>query len=123
MLDALQADEARLALGVLGARLDRDLQSLLIFLVGVILFRVAAAVYFFADLLVPAAPVVVLAGGVAISRFAPHTSRRVVGQWGGAGGAINEEHRFFEVAIGGACGGRVVLRSAARATTTDKNGF
>ena len=44
------------------ARLDRDRDGLLVFFVGVILFRVAAAVYFLADLLVAAAPVVVLAG-------------------------------------------------------------
>ena len=36
------------------ARLDRDRDGLLVFFVGVILFRVAAAVYFLADLLVAA---------------------------------------------------------------------
>jgi hypothetical protein len=39
-----------------------------------------------------AAAVVVLAGQIAISRFAPHASRRVLGQWGGAGGAICDHH-------------------------------
>ena len=40
-----------------------------------------------------AAPVVMLASGITISRVAPHASRRVEGQWGGAGGAsIEEEH-------------------------------
>ena len=57
-----------------------------------VLFRVAAAVYFLADLLVPAAPVVVLACRVAISGLAPHASRGVVGQWRGAGGAVCENH-------------------------------
>ena len=58
-----------------------------------VFFRVAAAVDFLADLLVAAAPVVVLASRVAISGFAPHTTRLVVvGQWGGAGGAGCEEH-------------------------------
>jgi len=57
-----------------------------------VLFRVAAAVHFLADLLVPTAPVVVLAGGVAVSRLAPHTPRGVVGQWRGAGGAIGKDH-------------------------------
>ena len=47
---------------------------------------------FFTDLLVPAAPVVVLAGRIAVSRFAPHASRRVVGQWRGACGAVCEDH-------------------------------
>ena len=72
--------------------LDRDRDGLLVFFVGVVSFRVAAAVYFLADLLVAAAPVVMLASGITISRVAPHASRRVVGQWGGAGSAINEDH-------------------------------
>jgi len=43
---------------VFGASLDRDRDGLLIFFVGVILFCASAAVYFLADLLVAAAPVV-----------------------------------------------------------------
>ena len=39
-----------------------------------------------------AAPVVMLASLVAVSCVAPYASRRVVGQWGGAGGAICEDH-------------------------------
>ena len=79
--------------GVVGAFLDRDRDGLLVFFVGVASFRVAGAVYFLADLLVAAAPVVMLASGITISRVAPHASRRVEGQWGGAGGAsIEEEH-------------------------------
>ena len=74
------------------ARLDRDLHGLLIFVVGVVLFRVAAAVDLLADLLVPAAPVVVLACRIAVPGLAPHTSRRVVGQWRGARGADCENH-------------------------------
>jgi len=43
-----------------------------------------------------AAPVVMLANGITISRVAPHASRRVEGQWGGAGGtSIEEVHRLF----------------------------
>ena len=56
------------------------------------MFRVAAAVYLLANLLVAASPVVMLASGVAMRRVASNASRRVVGQWGGAGGAIYEEH-------------------------------
>ena len=82
---------ARLAIRVVRALLDRLRDGLLVFFVGVVLFRVAAAVNSRADLLVRAA-VVVLAGQIAISGFAPHASRRVVGQWGGAGGAICEDH-------------------------------
>ena len=45
------------------------------------------------DITMAAAPVVMLANGITISRVAPHASRRVEGQWGGAGGAsIEEEH-------------------------------
>ena len=36
--------------------------------------------------------VVMLASFVAVSRVTSNTSRRVVGQWGGTGGAICEDH-------------------------------
>jgi len=58
-------------------------------------FRVAAAVYFLTHLLVAAAPVVMLASGIAVSCATAHASRRVVGQWGGAGGAVYEEHLAY----------------------------
>ena len=51
--------------------------------------------YLLADLLVAAAPVVMLAGRVTIPRPASNASRRGVGQWGGAGGAICEDHPVF----------------------------
>ena len=82
----------RMALSVVRTRLDRDRDGLLVFFVCIILFCVAAAVDSFTDLLVAAAPVVMLASGVAIARPTANTSRRVVGQWGGAGGAICEDH-------------------------------
>ena len=85
----------RLPRRVLRARLDRDRDGLLVFFVGVVLFCVAAAVYFLAHLLVAAAPVVVLASGTTISEFASNASRRVVGQWRGAGGASCEDHLAF----------------------------
>jgi len=91
-VDGLRANVARLALRVVRARLDRDRDCPLVFVVGMVLFRVTAAVYFLTDLLVPAAPVVVLASRIAVSRFAPHRSRGVVGQWRGAGGAVCEDH-------------------------------
>ena len=59
-----------MALRVLGAFLDRDRDGLLVFFVGVKLLRVAAAVYFLTHLLVAAAPVVMLASFVAVSRLA-----------------------------------------------------
>jgi hypothetical protein len=66
--------------------------GLLVFFVGVVLLRVAAAVDTFTNLLVAAPPVVMLASGVTIARLTSNTARRVVGQWGGAGGAICEDH-------------------------------
>ena len=36
--------------------------------------------------------VVMLASGVAVASVTSNTSRRVVGQWGGAGGACCEDH-------------------------------
>ena len=86
------ADVARLALRVLGARFDRDRDGLFVFFVCIILFCVAAAVDSFTNLLVAAAPVVMLASFVTISCVTPYATRRGVGQWGGAGGAICEDH-------------------------------
>merc|ERR1712159_477105 len=83
------------ALRVVRARLDRDRDGLLVFFVCIILFCVAAAVYFLTHLLVAAAPVVHLASFVTISCVTPYASRRVVGQWGGAGGACCEDHLAF----------------------------
>ena len=74
------------------AFLDRGRDGLLVFFVCIILFCVAAAVYFLTHLLVAAAPVVMLASRVTIAHFTAHASRRVVGQWGGAGGAVYEDH-------------------------------
>jgi hypothetical protein len=94
-MQSLRADEARLALRVGRARLDRDRDGLLVFFVCIILFCVAAAVYFLTHLLVAAAPVVMLASFVAVSCMAPYASRRGVGQWSGAGGACCEDHLAF----------------------------
>ncbi len=85
---------------------DRDRDGLLVFFIGIILFRVAAAVYFLTHLLVAAAPVVMLAGRVTVPQLTPNTSRGVVGQWGGTGGAICEDHfalagRVWESRVGG----------------------
>ena len=72
------------------ARLGRDRDGLLVFFVGVVLLRVAAAVYFLAHLLVAAAPVVMLASGVTIARSTAHASRRVVGERLGAGRTVGQ---------------------------------
>ena len=89
------ADEARLTFRVVRARLDGNGDGLLVFFVGVVLLRVAAAVYLLTHLLVAAAPVVMLASGITVPGLTSNTSRRVVGQWGGAGGACYEDHLAF----------------------------
>ena len=86
---------ACLALHVLGARLDGLRDGLFVFFVGVVLLSVAAAVDPFTNLLVAAAPVVMLAICITISCVASNASRRGVGQWSGAGGAICEDHFAF----------------------------
>ena len=53
-----------------------------------------------------------LASGVTIAKFASNTSRRVVGQWGGAGGACCEDHLAF-------CGELLGLRRLARLEKPD----
>ena len=81
--------------------IDRDRDGLLVFFVGVILLCVAAAVYLLTHLLVAAAPVVMLASGITIASLTSNTSRRGVGQWGGAGGASCEDHFAFAGSVGG----------------------
>ena len=44
---------------------------------------------------VPLAPLEIVASGITISCMASNTSRGVVGQWGGAGGAVCEDHLAF----------------------------
>jgi hypothetical protein len=56
-------------------------------------------VYFLADLLVPAAPVVVLARGIAVPGFVPHTSRGVVGERRGAGGAGCQDYVVWRMSL------------------------
>ena len=63
-----------MALRVGRAFLDRDRDGLLVFFVGVVLLCVAAAVYLLTHLLVAAAPVVMLASFVAVSRVASNAS-------------------------------------------------
>ena len=79
------------------ARLDRDRDCLLVFFVGVILFRAASFLNPSTKRLVSAPlPVLSLAGLIAISGLAPTAPFLVVvGQWGGAGGAVCEDHFGF----------------------------
>ena len=83
------------AVRVVRAFLYRDRDCLLVFFVGVIFLGAAATEYLLTDLLVAAAPVVMLASFVAVSCVTSNAARRVVGQWGGAGGAICEDHLAF----------------------------
>ena len=94
-VEGLSTNKAGLPLRVLGARLDGLRDGLLVFFVCIILFCVAAAVYFLTHLLVAAAPVVMLASFVAVPGMASNAPRRGVGQWGGAGGASCEYHLAF----------------------------
>ena len=66
-VDDVHTNIAPMSFHIGRARLDRLRDGLLVFFVGVIFFRVAAAVYFLTHLLVAAAPVVMLASGIAIS--------------------------------------------------------
>ena len=88
----MRADVARLALRVVGARLDGLRDGLLVFFIGVVLLCVAAAVNTFTDLLVAAAPVVMLARRVAITCVAAAATFGVGSQGLGAGGALGEKH-------------------------------
>ena len=63
-----------MALRVVRARLDRDRDGLLVFFVCIILFCVAAAVDSFTNLLVAAAPVVMLASCITIAGPTAHAS-------------------------------------------------
>ena len=108
ILDGLHTNIARLPLRVRRARLDRGRDGLLVFFVGVVLLRAATTLNSITEKLVaaeqvPSSPVVLQASGTAVSRFTSYASRRVVGQWGGAGGAMGEDHfalvwRFCELA-------------------------
>ena len=70
-VQGLRADVARLALGVVGALLDRDRNGLCIFLICVLLLSAACFFYWFAELIVPALfPVLHLAVSPAVARAA-----------------------------------------------------
>jgi len=73
------------------AFLDRDL--LLVFFVGVVLFGTAAAVYRQTHFVVSSALGIESTGLTTISGCTNSTSRRIVGQWRGAGGAVCDYHR------------------------------
>jgi hypothetical protein len=122
-MHGLEADVAFLALGVVRARLDRDRDCFLTFFFRMILFRVAAAVNLLTDLHVAAASVIMLACGIAISRFAPHTPRGVVGQWRGAGGAGREQKHIVRWRDSGTANGQswvnVTAKPAIKTYTTD----
>jgi hypothetical protein len=90
----LETDVAFLPLRVVRARLDRDRDGLLVFFVGVVLFRASSALNPSTERLVSAPfPVLSLAGLIAISGLTPTAPFLVIeGQWGGAGGAVCEDH-------------------------------
>ena len=70
-MEGLRADVARLALGVLGARLRRDRYGLRVPLICVVLLSAACFFYFLAELVEAALlPVLFLAFGTAVARAA-----------------------------------------------------
>jgi hypothetical protein len=70
-MQGLRADVARLALGVVRARLRRDRYRLRVLLICVVLLGAASFFYLFAELVVPAFfPVLHLAGCPAVARAA-----------------------------------------------------
>ena len=85
------------------ARLDRGRDGLLVFFVGVVLLSVATAVYLLTNLVVAAAPVVMLASGITIARLEKLTltAQRVLGR--------------FHPIVGGIVGDLVLAREALRA--------
>ena len=76
-VDGLRRRHLKIQSGRRHARLDGLREGLLVFFVGVVFFCVAAAVYFLAHLLVAAAPVVMLASGVACAEINRCHRRRV----------------------------------------------
>ena len=91
-MDGLRADVARLALRVVGALLARKREGLLVFFVGVVLLGAAALFYPFAQIFVPAVPMLLLASRPAVACLAAAALLgRCVWQRGGAGGALCEE--------------------------------
>jgi hypothetical protein len=92
----LRADVARLALRVLGAFFNREHDALLVFLVGVVLFRAATFPYLFTQLVVALLPMLFLALGTAVARLAAAALLGEHGrQRGSASWAVREDHRVF----------------------------
>jgi len=92
-VEGLRADEARLALRVLGAFIDRDRDGLRVSLIGIILLGAACFFYFLAELVMTALfPVLHLAGRPAIEGLTAAALFGWESQRGGAGGAVCEDH-------------------------------
>ena len=96
-VEGLRADVARLALGVLRARLRRDCYGLRVLLICIVLLGAASFLYFLAELIVPAFfPVLHLAFGPTIA-CAAATAFLAQGKpkLGGADGALREDHLVY----------------------------
>ena len=96
-MQGLRADVARLALGVLSARLRRDRDGLRVLRICVVLLGAACFFYWFAELIVPALfPVLHLAFSPTIARAAA-TAFLAQGEpkLGGADGALREDHLVY----------------------------
>ena len=92
-LDALRADVARLALGVLRARRDGDLRRLGVFLVRVVFLGAAALFYLPTKVLMPAfVPMLGLAGRSTVARVATSAARRRMREGSCACGTLGQDH-------------------------------
>ena len=94
-LDALRADVARLALGVLRARRRRDHDGLRVSRIGIILFCATGSLNLLAERVMAALfPVLFLAGRPAVARLAAAALLGIgTVKWGSAGGAMREYHQ------------------------------
>ena len=96
-VDGLGADEARLPLRVLRARLRRDRDCLRVLLICVVLLSAACFFYWFAELVVPAFfPMLHLAFSSTVARAAAAAFlAQGKPKLGGADGAMREDHLVY----------------------------
>jgi len=91
-VEGLRADEASLALRVVRTFLGRDRDGLRVPLICVVLLSAACFFNFFAELFVPAIPVLLLTSWTAVEGLAAATLLSRAWQRDGAGGAVCEDH-------------------------------
>jgi hypothetical protein len=94
-MDGLQADVARLALGVLRARFRRHRDGRRVLRIRVVLLGAATSLNLLADFVMAAFfPVLRLASGSAVARFAAAALLGKVRERRSAAGAVREDHVY-----------------------------